>query len=137
MGADVNYTKTLIAVADDSNATKGVVPQARGGKETVATLQYAMLAEHPYEHTQEDVLFEVWWSRQTSKSGSKEQARKTFFSKDQPCLRTSPLPKQYGWGLLFDDSGKVALCPMESAEYKRLLKTKDVQVLKAMRSSRA
>jgi hypothetical protein len=133
----MNYTKTLIAVADDCPAMKATVPQKRGGKNTVATLQYAMLAEHPYEHTQEDVLFEVWWARQATRTGSKSQARKAFFSKDQPCLRTSPLPKQYGWGLLFDDYGKVALCPMESAEYKQLRKSTQLQVLKAMRSSRA
>jgi hypothetical protein len=132
----MNYVKTLIAVAEDCAATEAIVPTQRGGKDTVATLQHAMIAEHPYENTQEDVLFEVWWARQTTRAGSKAQARKAFFAKDQPCLRTSPLPKQYGWGLLFDDAGKVALCPMESAEYKQLLKSKRVQVLKAMRASR-
>ena len=95
-----------------------------------------MLASSPFEHTQEDVLFEVWWARQATKSGPKAQARKAFFAKDQPCLRTSPLPKQYGWGLVFDDNGRVALCSMESAEYKRLLKSREVQVLKATRSNR-
>lgn len=133
----MNYANTLIAVAEDSSATQATVPTQRGGKDTVATLQYAMIAEHPYEYTQEDVLFEVWWARQSAKAGSKAHARKVFFAKDQPCLRTSPLPKQYGWGLVFDAAGKVALCPMESAEYKKLLKSTRVQVLKAMRASRA
>jgi hypothetical protein len=132
----MNYTKTLIALADDCPAKKAVVPQERGGKPTVATLQYAMLADHPYEHTQEDVLFEVWWKRQVNPTLTKAKARKEFFSKDQPCLRTSPLPKQYGWGLLFDEQGRVALLPTESKEYKDALKSKGVKVLKAMRASR-
>jgi hypothetical protein len=79
----------------------------------------------------------VWWQRQAEPEMPKAAARKEFFAKDQPCLRTSPLAKQYGWGLLFNDKGGVALCPMESAEYKDALKGKKVDVLKAMRSSKA
>ena len=133
----MNYANTLIAVAEDCTATKATVPAPRGGKATIATLQYAMISEHPYQYTQEDVLFEVWWVRQNARAGSKTQARKAFFAKDQPCLRTSPLPKQYGWGLLFDERGRVALCPIESAEYQQSLASASLQVLKAMRSSRA
>jgi hypothetical protein len=56
---DLNCTRTLIAVADDCPVTQGVVPQARGGKPTVATLQYALLADSPHVHTQPDVLFQI------------------------------------------------------------------------------
>jgi Family of unknown function (DUF6157) len=133
----VNYAKTLIAVAEDCPVKASLIPQERGGKPTVATLQYEMLIKAPYKHTQEDVLFEVWWQRQAEPALPKAAARKEFFSKDQPCLRTSPLAKTYGWGLLFNEKGGVALCPIESAEYKEALKGKKVDVLKAMRSSKA
>jgi hypothetical protein len=65
------------------------------------------------------------------------QARKEFFSVEQPCLRASPLPKQYGWGFIFDDEGRVALCLQQSPEYKKLMTSKAVPILKAMRSGRA
>ena len=40
--------------------------------------------------------------------------RERFFGKGQPCLRTSPLAKTYGWALHFDADGRIALLPMDS-----------------------
>ncbi len=137
----MNYTRSLIAVADDCPVSKSVVPEPRAGKATVATLQFEMLDEHPYEYTQEDVLFESWLRRQPGKrppDSALPRLWREFFAKDQPCLRSSPLPKKYGWGLLFDEQGRVALCPMESREYQRLVQAKGggVTVMKALRSSK-
>lgn len=135
----MNYVDTLIAVADDCPVTAGVVPHARAGTPSVALLQYQMLADQPSVYTQEDVLFESWLSRQDLpelSSGERERLRPEFFSRPQACLRASPLPKQYGWGLLFDSQGKVALCPVESDTYRAHLTGGTVKVLKAMRSRR-
>jgi len=137
----LNYYGTLITVADDCPVTSSVVPPTRGDKKTVAVLQYEMLTGQPYGLTQEDVLFESWLRRQP---GAGELAgpelaslREKFFSKGQPCLRASPLPKKYGFGLRFDNEGLVALCPMESEEYGHLVEgAEGVRILKAMRSAR-
>ncbi|MQA00201.1 MAG: hypothetical protein GEU80_12895 [Dehalococcoidia bacterium] len=137
---DLNYYDTLITVADDCRATESTVPVARGGKKTVAVLQYEMLEGHPYVLTQEDVLFESWFRRQDlsgASEGEVARLRAEFLSKPQACLRSSPLPKQYGWGFVFDGEGRVALCPMESEEYRALLAGARLTVLKAMRSKRA
>jgi hypothetical protein len=140
---DLNYYRTLIVVAEDCPVTTSVVPPERGGKVTVAGLQYRMLAEHPYTLTQEDVLFQTWLRRQDQLSEESDdqisQLRADFLSKPQACMRASPLPKRFGWGLLFDAEGRVALCPMESEAYQRILEGDDggVTVLKAMRSRRA
>lgn len=139
----MNYYDTLIAVADDCPATISVVPQERGGKKTVAVLQYEMIAAKPHGLTQEEVLFETWLSRQDlpAEPSGAERAElwNRFFAKDQACLRSSPLPKKYGFGLRFDGEGRVALCPMESEEYRRLTDqdADEVTVLKALRSKRA
>ncbi len=111
---DLNYYDTLIAVADDCPVDHSVVPTPRGGKPTVAVLQYEMLSGNPHAHTQEDVLFESWAARQDIPEDrlSRKRLRQEFFSKPQACLRSSPLPKKYGWGLLFDGDGKVALLAM-------------------------
>ncbi len=138
--ADLNYYDTLIAVADDCPVDRSVVPTPRRGKPTVALLQHAMLDGKPHLFTQEDVLFESWLARQDIPEDRREREalREEFFSKPQACLRSSPLPKKYGWGLLFDHNGRVALLPMESAEYQRLVGGTDaVRVLKALRSARA
>jgi Family of unknown function (DUF6157) len=119
----MNYVDTFIAVAQDCAATRGVVPEPRNGRRTVAILQYEMIAEAPYTLTQEDVLFETWL--RGSDTGALDDAerarlRAEFFVKPRACLRASPLPKQYGWGLHFDDEGRVALYSVDSAEYRRL-----------------
>jgi hypothetical protein len=140
---DLNYYQTLIAVADDCPVTESVVPVRRGAKVTVAVLQYDMIAANPHVHTQEDVLFQTWLQRQEKmKDLSAEeiaQLREEFFARPQPCLRASPLPKRYGWGLLFDQEGRVALCPMETTAYKEIASGErgDIKVLRAFRSKRA
>ncbi|HEX8110178.1 MAG TPA: DUF6157 family protein [Kofleriaceae bacterium] len=136
----MNYIDAFIAVADDSPTAQSLVPQEKGGKKTVAVIQYEMLVDHPYELTQEDVLFETHArhkeisAAELKKNGKK--LRDEFFAKDQPCLRTSPLARKYGWGFHFDPKGKVALYAIESKEYKQMAK-KASKVLKALRSSRA
>ena len=62
--------------------------------------------------------------------------RAEFFSKGQACLRASPLPKSYGWGIHFDAESRVAIYPRCSAEYDRLRADSSLKQLKAMRSSR-
>lgn len=140
---DMNYYQTLIAVAEDCPVTESVVPVRRGAKVTVAVLQYDMIAANPHVHTQEDVLFQTWLQRQEKlKDRSEEeiaQLREEFFARPQPCLRASPLPKRYGWGLLFDQEGRVGLCPMESDEYENLVSggAAEITILRAFRSKRA
>jgi hypothetical protein len=139
MPHDHNYYNTLIAVADDCPVTSSVAPSERGGKQTVATLQYEMLADKPFVYTQEDVLFTTWFERQHFPEKSETEIaalRGEFFAKPKPCLRTSPLAKKYGWGFVFDTDGRVKLCAMESEEYRELLNGGKVKVLKAMKSSR-
>lgn len=135
----MNYRTTFIAVADDCKADHGKVPVPRGSSRTVAEIQYEMLAEQPYTFTQEDVLFESWFARQGLEVTEEEQAelRAQFFAKDQPCLRTSPLARSHGWGLVFDAEGRIALCAVDSAEYAAHLASGELTVLRAMRSKRA
>lgn len=137
---DMNYFRTLITVADACPVTESVAPPDRGANKTVASLQHAMLADSPYVYTQEDVLFLTWFERQNMPHMSEEDIahqRDEFFDKPQACLRASPLPKRYGWGLLFNEEGRVALCPMDSKEYEALVAGDQVTLLKAMRTRRA
>lgn len=131
-----NYTDTFIEIAEDSPVTAAEIPPVKGDKKTVANLQFDMIVHHPYKYTSDDVLFQVFAERNQLKKSELKEAREAFFSKGQPCLRTSPLTKRYGWGVHSDKHGKVALYACESPEYKKLSKDKTLKVVKAMRSAK-
>jgi hypothetical protein len=131
-----NYTNTFIEVADDCPTTHGEVPPVKGDNKTVANLQFDMVIDSPYKYTSDDVLFQVYAERNGIKKADMKQAREEFFSKGQPCLRASPLTKRYGWGVHSNEEGKIAIYARETAEYKKLAHTKDLKVVKAMKTSR-
>lgn len=136
----VNYTTTFIAVADDCPVDRGTVPPERGGKPTIAGVEFALLEARPYGLTSEDVIFESSSVRRVlgERASRKElaRAREEFFRRPQACLRASPLPKKFGWGVHCDEHGRVALHGMETDEYARLTGEPSITQLKAMRSSR-
>ena len=67
-----------------------------------------------------------------------EAIRAAFFAKPHPCLRASPLPKRYGWGVHYDAHGRIALYAMESEDYRRLSRggAGDPALVRAMRNRR-
>ncbi len=132
-----NYRNTFIRVADDCPAATGEEPPARDQAPTIAALQYLLLAEHPYELTSDDVIFEVYARRHGVADDAKAAERARFFSKPQACLRTSPLGKRYGWGIHHDDDARIALVPLGSERYRALAEDTALQQLKASRSGRA
>ena len=132
-----NYQGTFIQVAEDCPVTAAEPPVAGNRGPTVASLQYDLLADHPYEFTSDDVLFGVHAIRTEIPDAEREAARAEFFAKDQACLRASPLGKRYGWGVHHDADGKVALVPVGSDRYRELAADPSLKQLKAMRSSRA
>lgn len=131
-----NYFNTLIEIAEDSPVNESKVPPTRGGKKSVANLQYEMLHGRPYEYTSDDVLFAVYATRQDIPEAEWDEARADFFAKGQPCFRASPLTKRYGWGVYSNADGKIALHAAESEAYRRLVADDSVAKKKAMRSSR-
>ncbi|WP_207532529.1 DUF6157 family protein [Desertivirga arenae] len=131
-----NYYNTFIEVAEDCPATKGEVPAVKAENKTVASIQYELLMNKPYEYTSDDILFAVYASKNNMTEQEKQVEREKFFSKSQACLRASALPKRYGWGIHFNSEGKIGLYGFNSDEYKKFLEDDSVKHLKAMRSSR-
>lgn len=131
-----NYQNAFIEVADDCPVQDGEIPPQKGETKTVASLQFEMLHQHPYKYTSDDVIFQVYADRNDLTKKEYREAREIFFSKGQPCLRTSPLTKRYGWGVHHDQDGKVALYGRETHEYKKFSKDKSLKVVKAMKSSK-
>jgi len=136
-----NYVDTFITVAEDSTAAGAVVPPERTPA-SVTERVFRMIADNPYRFTSDDVLFTVWADRRGIAEGDRAAARAEFFSKGQPCLRSSDLGKRYGWGVHSDAEGRVALVGLGSSDYAGLAagttpSGDPVAVTRAMRSSRA
>lgn len=131
-----NYFNTLIEVSEDTKATCGKIPVSKGDKKTVAERQYELIAGHPYQMTSDEVLFQVYADRNDVVTSAYEIERARFFAKGQPCLRTSPLTKTYGFGIHANKEGKVALVGMETDDYQAFLDDDSVLKVKAMRNAR-
>jgi hypothetical protein len=132
-----NYYDTFIEVADDSPVTAAEIPPQKGDSKTIAGLQFDMLIERPYHYSSDDVVFGVYAVKNQIIKKNEAAEREKFFSKGQPCLRSSPLGKRYGWGIHSNAEGKVALYAVNSGEYKIFASDKSLKHLKAMRSKRA
>ncbi|WP_169085850.1 DUF6157 family protein [Paenibacillus sp. PL91] len=139
---DLNYYNTFITVSSDCPVEIGTVPPDKKSGRTKPSLEYELAANQPYRYTQEELLYEVH-IRHKGLAAEEPEARggehwDEFFSKPMACLRASMLPKKYGWGIHFNEAGKLALVPKESAEYHQFAEggRDNVKVLKGMRSSK-
>lgn len=132
-----NFINTFIEIAEDCPVKKSVIPSLKGDKKTNANRQFELLEKNPYKYTSDDVLFLVHADKNDLTESEYEAARAQFFSKGQPCFRTSPLTKRYGFGIHCNEKGQIALYGSESVEYARFLTDKNIKKVKAMRSSKA
>lgn len=136
----MSYTNTFITIAPDCPATAGTVPAAGRSGKTKALIEYELLTEHPYAYTGEDLHFEVHVRHKgipaetVALKGA--QIREELLRKPYPCMRASMLPKKYGWGVHYNEEGKIAIYGVETAEYRELAERGDIRRLAAMRSSK-
>lgn len=132
----VNDVDTLIAIAPDSPVERSVVPPRNDAKPAIAAEHDRLLAERPYELTSEDVIFTVYVDKQGIEPGDRPAVRGAHVATPRACLRTSPPPNTFGWGVAADAEGRLTLVPVESERYRELVDDPDVRVVRAMRSSR-
>ena len=132
-----NYYNTFIEIAEDCPVFSGLTPPLKGDLPTIAGMQYEIIAQNPYKFTSDEVIFQIFADRKDLIETEREPAREVFFSKGQPCLRSSPLGKKYGWGIHFDEHGKMAIYARESEAYQQFLDNTQIVKTKAMRSKKA
>ena len=130
-----NYVDTFIAVAEDCPVAVAEIPVPKAAP-TIASLHHDLIAAAAYVHTSDDVIFETYAIRAELSEDEKAAAREKFFSKGQPCLRSSPLGKRYGWGTHHDADGRVAVIAVGTPEYERLVADPTLTHTRAMRSNR-
>jgi Family of unknown function (DUF6157) len=139
----MSYTNTFIRVADDCPVERGTVPPVRGDDPSIAVLQHELLTKSPYKHTERELIMIVHVTRlglnSTELKARGKAIHAELFSKPHPCLRASPLPKQYGWGVHYDAAGRIAIYAKGTPDYEKLASGDMAAptVLKAMRNKRA
>jgi len=138
----MSYTNTFIRISADCPVAHSVVPEPRGGQKTVPQLQYELLASEPYRYTGDDVIWEVHVRHKQipddELAAHAGEIRQQLFCKPHPCLRASMLPKKYGWGVHYDEQGRIALYGAQAPEYQRFVQPDSgVTVLNAMRNKKA
>ncbi|MGG3556497.1 DUF6157 family protein [Peribacillus frigoritolerans] len=132
----MSYKNTLITISEDSKVSSAKVPVFRNEKPTIAYIEHDLINNNPYKFTQEDVQFKKYLIKNQMEAENAAELREQFFSKSKACFRASPLVKNYGWGIHYNNQGKIAIYDVNSEMYNQLLKQDDITKLKGMRSKR-
>lgn len=132
----MTYRNTFVRLAADCPEQEGIEPPCRGGKKPVHLIHLELLQAKPYHFTHHDLIAEGELRREPATGETKQEILTRLKSKPLPCLRTSALPKRYGWGIHFDVAGRVAAIPAGSAEYEKLASDPAIDQVLAMRSKR-
>ena len=129
------YTSAFITIAPDCPVHAGEVP---GKTESVPGLQYRLLTERPYTLTGDELIFAVHLvHKNIGADADLDAVRRALFAKPHPCMRASMLPKRYGWGVHYDEAGRIALYGAETAAYQQHAARDDLKILAAMRNRKA
>ncbi|GJD58923.1 DUF6157 family protein [Methylobacterium dankookense] len=131
---------SFVLVGADCPVTASVIPQTRGGAPTVPALQHMLLSADPYRYDHEGLIWEVYRHHKAIPPADEVSARASLFSRSHPCMRASILPKRYGWGVHYDEAGRIAIVGMETGRYRELAASEPsmgITVVRAMRSKRA
>jgi hypothetical protein len=131
-----NYYNTFIIVSDDCPIGKSEAPPIKTDQKTAANIHFDMISKKPYQYDSDEVVFEVFAHKNDLTAKEKPKAREAFYSKGQPCLRTSALGKRYGWGIHYNAEGKMAVYGIESKEYQAFSKDKNLKIIKAINNTR-
>ena len=136
-------TDTFVLVAPDSARAAAALPAVKAGKDTIAVIQHELLSAQPYTYTLEHLIFATHLRRhdltEDTAASQVDAIGALLFAKPYACMRASPLPKQFGWGVHYDHAGRLAIYPVESQEYARFAAgdVPGVTVVAAMRAKRA
>src|SRR5216684_4628352 len=123
------YTNTFITIAPDCPTTESIPPT---NPASIAGLEYAVLTETPYGLTGEQLLFAVHLRhKRIDRDVDLDTVKDAFFSKPHACLRASMLPKRYGWGVHYDEKGRIALYGAETTDYRRFAACKSLKIIPA------
>lgn len=135
----MSYINTFILVSQDCPVDTAEVPLPRGVSKPMHLIQYELLQEQPYQYDHEQLIFEVHLRHKDLQSLAADEKKalwEDMFSKGHPCMRASALVKRYGFGAHYNEAGKIAIYPVESAKYKMLAADENTKHHFGMKSKR-
>src|SRR6185312_8214090 len=133
----MKLTNIFVRIADDSPARQGVPPKARDAAEPgLARRHYELLINHPYEYDHDSFNFEIFCQRRHIPAEDRDRHREAFLSQSHPSMHASPLIRSHGWGAHYNSAGKIAIYPVDSVAYRKLVNDPSNTVEVAMRSRR-
>lgn len=118
--------ESLVVISEDSSATKAIDLQNDSGNPTVNDIYFDELKNNPYKYNEEELINQVHVVRR-----GRNDLHLSCYS-----MKRSDLLKKYGWGLHVNLEHKIALVPVESKKYQKLLDDPAVKKIKAYRSSK-
>jgi hypothetical protein len=136
-----NPFNQFIEIAPDCTLKAAVVPVAKAGTRSIATIEYELLHGKPYGYTLQELKFATHVQHKliapVELKSHRNRLWDEFFTKPYACMRASPLTKKFGWGAHYDEQGKIAIYAVESLEYQHFVNDKAMKKYCAMRSKRA
>lgn len=129
----MSYTNAFITLAPDCPITVGQVPRQAM---SIAGLEHALLFGFPYCYTATDLIFEVQRRHKNVRDVELPAFRAWLLAKPQTCMRLSMLPKRWGWGIHFDELGRMAIYGAETSDYRYFATCSDLRVMAARHSRR-
>jgi hypothetical protein len=136
----MNPINQFIEIAPDCPARTAIIPEGKGGKKSIAAIEYQLLSRKQYGYTLEELKFATHVQHKqippAKLKAHRQQLWDEYFAKPCACMRASPLTEKYGWGAHYDANGKIAIYAVESREYRRFVKDKNIKKYAAMRSKR-
>jgi Family of unknown function (DUF6157) len=103
---------------------------------SIAGLEHALLIEAPYQYTCEELILNVHRYHKSIDDTELDAFKSFLFAKSHPCMRLSMLTKRWGWGVHYNELGRLAIYVAETQEYHHLSTRSGLRVLAASPSSR-
>lgn len=136
----MNPCNQFIQIAPDCTARTAIVPQDRGQRRSIASIEYQLLSSKPYGYTLEELKFATHVQHKQIPpavlQAQRQQLWEAYFVKPCACMRASPLTKKYGWGAHYDQHGRIAIYAVESKAYGGFVQDKKMKKYSALRSRR-
>lgn len=127
------YRNAFITAAPDCPVAVGTVPRQAL---SIAGLEHALLIDRPYHYTARDLVLDVHRRHKNVGESELDAFRAFLFARSHPCMRLSMLTKRWGWGVHYDEQGRMALYGAETPEYRRFASRSDLRVMAARPSRR-
>ena len=120
------YKNAFITLSPDCPVAAGHMPRQ---STSIAGLEHALLSERPYYFNAEDLILQAHRLHKGVSDADVEAFSVFLFTRSQPCMRLSMLPKRWSWGVHYDEQGRKALYGAETRQYRHIATRSDLRVI--------